>query len=437
LDIDFESALITSIIDEKNIRDVIKWKITADFFFQPTSRAAFTFLLGWYSNPQYGDTPSWESFSDTFQHFEPVRMEESIIALCDKLRNVKLYSDVATLLSKVGEAVSGDALEGLNVLKAQVVSLTAAHTIDNASDIKNRLDDIRTEYMSMKNSDTGLKGKPYPWEALNRATLGLQNQQIVFLYGRPKSYKTWLLLAIMKSLHESGSRILFFSQELSDIEIIRRFVALTTGVDYNLFQRGALPEQEEFDFLQNLDMFVEQESFIVDRLTVMGEGCLTEMSAKIQEYKPSVVGVDGVNYLSTDWKELAEITRGMKRHAQQYNIPIVGSTHANRSRGKKGEATDNADDFAYGDAFYQVADLALRASCEIENRKKREVQLFTSAIREGSSALFTVHTILAQDMTQKEVLKIGDSDTDVDEQIDQDMLDKESDMRTDETEAAQ
>lgn len=430
MDIDFEGALVTSVLDNKDIRSVVKQKVTSEFFFQASTRAAFAFLMQWYNNPNYGDVPSWESFADAFPHFEPVRMEDSIVALCDKVRQQKLYSDIATLLQKVGEDVSGDPLKGLETLKAQTVSLTAAHTVDNASNLVNRISELREEYMAMKNGATKLKGKPYPWQVLNDATLGLQNQQLVFVYGRPKSYKTWILLEMLRHLHAHGERIIIFSQELSDIEICRRFVALATGVDYNLYMRGSLPEQEEADFLENLDMFVEQETVIVDRLSVMGVGALTELKAKIQEYKPTVLGIDGVNYLSTDWKELAEITRGLKRECQDSNIPCIGSTHANRSRGKKGESTDAADDFAYGDAFYQVADLALRCVCEIENRKNREVEIFTSAVRDGQSALWTVHTRLATNLGQKEVKRMGNPENDIDQEIDQDILDQESDIRT-------
>ena len=45
---DWESAAITNIIDEKNIRQVIKQKITADFFFGTQTKAAFIALLKWY-----------------------------------------------------------------------------------------------------------------------------------------------------------------------------------------------------------------------------------------------------------------------------------------------------------------------------------------------------------------------------------------------------
>ena len=427
---DFEAALVTMIIDTKDIRTVIKNKITSDFLADPICRAAFIFLVQWYQNPKYGDTPSWESFNDNFEGFEINRVDDSIEALCDGLRRQKVFADIAGLLTEVGELTAGDPMHGFEALKKKVVWLTAAHTVDNTSTVNSSIAQIKAEYLAMKSGSTGgLKGYPYPWDALNQATLGLQNQQLVFLYGRPKSGKSWLLLEIARVLYETGLRLLIFTQEMSDIEIKRRFVALACSVDYDKFLRGTLPPDVESDFLDNLDAFVEREDIPISQLTADGEGCLTELTAKIDEYKPNVVFIDGVNYLSSDWKELAEINRGLKRICQSKDIPIIASTHANRSRkGKSADVHDNADDFAYGDSFYQTTDLALRITSDIEDKKARQVKIFTSAIREGKSTLFTVNTYFAQNLTQKGVEQFGDAENDIESEIDQDALDTQSDL---------
>jgi hypothetical protein len=199
---------------------------------------------------------------------------------------------------------------------------------------------------------------------------------------------------------------------MSDIEIKRRFVAIMCGIDYDKFLRGQLSESEEQEFLDNLDMFAEMDDLPVSRLTSTGEGCVTELIAAIDEYRANIVFIDGLNYLSTDWKELAEILRGIKRVAQDKNIPIVASTHANRSRGKKGsDDRDSADDFAYGDAFYQVCDVALRVTSDLEDKRHHQVKMFTAAIREGSPVLFTIHTHLAENLGQKSVEQIPEEDS--------------------------
>lgn len=424
---DFESALITNIIDSKSIRSVIKHKITDEYFNNPQARAAFQYLIGWYGNPAYGDTPSWESFQHSFSDFIPVRMEDNTIALCDKVRSQKLYSDVAALIGEVADILGGDPNKAFESLRGKVSQLHTKHIVDESCDVRSRITELRDEYYRMKSGSTGLKGHAYPWKALNDATLGLQDQHLVFFYGRPKSGKTWLALRTMLELHKQGLKVVIFSQEMSDIEICRRFVALATGVDYNQYLRGQLPPKVEAEFMDNLEAFIEQESVIVDFISTSSDDAVLELSTKVDEYAANAVLIDAFYTLGQDWKELVRVMSGCKKMVKQKRIPLIGTTQGNRTAKGKTKAEEGADDFAYADAFYQWCDVALRISSDIEQRRKREAVLSTAALREGIPVTFTVNMLMANDLEQKAILKTGSDDDDVDEQISQDQLDGQSD----------
>ncbi len=408
--VNFEAALITAIIEQKDMRSVIKQKLNPTFFFDTMSRAAFTWLLNWYRNPKYGDTPSWESFQSTFPSFEPVRLEDSVVAICDKVREHKLYSDIAAVLQDVGNRTAGDPLDGFAELKRQASRLTAEHTVDESSDVRNRVDEIRQSYLAMKEKPDGLKGKAYPWEALNRATLGCQDGQFIVLYGRPKSYKTWLLLEMVRSFHAAGAVPIIFSQELSDIEMAERYVALVTGVNFAQFQRGELEPQVERDFLDNLEAFIEQPPVIISQLTSMGDEALVEMQAAVDEYGATVAAIDGLYFLGNDVKEIITVTRGCKRAAKAKKIPVLGTTQRLRQKGKSREYNGDADDVYGSDSYLQDCDLLLLVESDIERRRQKEVLVSIGAIRNGQSARFTVNMKLCEDMTQKAVVRTDDED---------------------------
>lgn len=425
---DWESALITAIIDNRDVRTAIKQKINQEFFYSTQTRASFTWLLDYYRNPMYGDTPSWEAFMDVFPDFNVIRTEDSVVALCDKVRQHKLYADIAALIHEVSHVTGQDVSEGFDKLKSLTARLTSQHTVDSAVDVRDRLDQIRAEYFDMQAGKTGLKGRPYPWPALNEATLGCQDGQFVIIYGRPKSTKTWRLLQIADHFHRHGAQAIIFSQELTEIEITRRYVALACGIDYDKFCRGQLPPDVEEDFLDNLEAFVERPPVIVDMLTSIGEAALIEAEAKIEEYKCNVAFIDGMYFLGRDWKELTDVTRGTKRLAKKLGIPVVGTTQRKRGTNKGGHVMDDADDFGYSDSFFQDTDLALRISSEIENKKNNEVVIATSAIREGKSVAFTAHSFLATNLGQKKVISFGEA-TDTEAAIDESTLDGENDER--------
>jgi len=403
--VDFEAALITSIISRSDIRTALKHKITPEFFYNPLNKACYKFLIDYYKNPMYGDTPSWESFMHSFHDFEPIQIEDSTVALCDKVRENQLYSDTAAGISEIAQLANGDPFAAFKRLKELTAHLVSRHTIDDSATIMSMLDVLRDEYYSMKEGGTGLKGYPYPWEALNHATLGLQNGQLIFFYARPKSGKTWLLLLCAMMLHKIGLRPIIFSQELTNIEIARRFVALTTGVDYDAFNRGKLTEDQEAEFFENMALFAEQEPVIIDMLAERGEECLLEMEAKIDEHGANVALVDGVYLLGEDWKELGSITRGMKRLAKKKNIPILGATQQNRKK-----EDSSGSDVAYADSFLQDCDVLMKVKREAAQRKTKTAIVSIVAIREGVGSTFEVGMDLCRDMSQKRVIITDESE---------------------------
>lgn len=425
----FEPALITKIIDEKDIRTPIKYKITTEFFTDSQCRATYAWLMDWFRNPAYGDTPSWDSFFDVFNSFERVDIEDSTVALCDKLRGQKLYNDISGVINDVSTRTRGDSIDGFSALRGHTARLTAEHTVDDSADVRSRVDDIRKEYLAMKEQPDGLKGRAYPWPALNHATLGCQDGQYVMLYGRPKSGKTWLLLEMIRAFHAAGALPIVFSQELSDIEIARRYVALATNVDYDKMLRGQLEQDAELEFFDNLEMFQEQPPIIISQLTSMGqEAILVEMAAKIDEYNANVAAIDGVYFLGNDVKEIVAVTRAAKRLAKQKKIPILGTTQRLRPKNQKVQEQSTGDDVYGSDSYLQDCDLLLMVESSHENRRNKEAIITTAAIREGKGTRFMVNMKFCEDMTEKYVMRSSDDEgEEAEEQLEK--VDKEEDNR--------
>lgn len=427
-DVDFETALITQVIETKAIKELVAQKITVDFMFGTTERAALIWLLDWYKNPDVGDTPSWEMYMSEFPNFEPVIIDDSVIALCRKVREKKLYSDMAEAVTHIAGVTEGDAFQGLEEIRRLTARLTSMHSVDNAVDVRDWLEDLKREYLLMKSGKTGLKGKPYPWETLNEATLGCQDSHVVVIYGRPKSYKTWIALSIMQGFHRAGSRTLIFSQELGDLEMARRVVALDGGVNYSQFLRGELPEDIEADFMENMEAFAESEPVVIDALSGMGDDIELELSQKIDDTGADSILIDGAHTLGRDWKELSQLTRTIKRVAKKKKVRIIVTTHANK-KGVQAQVGGAANDIAHSDSFFQDCDLALRIQCDIEDRKKKQVTAWTAALRDGETCALVINVKLCEDITEKSRISMGGEGSDIDDEIADAELDGEEDTR--------
>lgn len=409
---DFEQALLTAIVERKEIRTAIKNKITSEYFFSTQGKAVYQYLLKWYQNPEYSDTPSWESLENAFPSFEAYPVDDSTRALCDQVREKKLYSDLSAVLQEVASSIAASPILGFEEMKKQVSRLQAEHTVDDTSDVRNQVGLIRSNYMEMKARPDRLKGRAYPWPKLNECTLGCQDGHLVIIYARPKSGKTWLLLKMLQSFHASGARPIVFSQELTDIEIAERYVAMALGLDFNRMQRGDLEQQEERDFYENLEAFQENEPVIISSLTTTGEDIVMEMTSKIEEYGANVAGVDGVYFLGADTREIVGATRGMKKVAKSKRIPVLGTTQRLRPVGKAKSNSygSNGDDVYGSDSYLQDSDLLLLMERGVEQMRNREAIISVAAIRNGQPGRFSIHMDLCKNMEQKQVLRLSDED---------------------------
>ena len=91
---------------------------------------------------------------------------------------------------------------------------------------------------------------------------------------------------------------------------------------------------------------------------------ITGLCAKVEKYQPDILFVDGM-YLMFDEetgeteseRSLRSLTRGMKRVAQRYDIPVVVSTQTLRSKMRGGKVT--ADSIGYTSSFLQDSDIVL------------------------------------------------------------------------------
>lgn len=392
---DFEAALITAIVDQKAMKDALAMKVTVEHFNTTTGKACFLHLLKWYKNPAYLDTPSWESFSATFPTFVPVRVDESISTLSDILREGLVYSDLASLVSDIGNLAEDDPMEALRLVQAASSKLSSKHVVDDSLSMHTLIPDLVDSYYRMKESPTALLGLPYMHAPLNRALLGAQDGQFIVVMARPKSGKTTFALAQVTEWIKLGHKGLIISQEMQPPEVVQTIACCFCKVPEALVATGGLTPQMEADFLDNLEALMELEMPKIARIYSIGENAVEEVAAMIDQEKPKWVLVDGVYLLgNNDWKVIADVTKGLKRVASKSEVVMLGTTQRKRpeAKDKKGKDIDGADDFAGSDTFAQDCDVAIRLTATAEERSNHVNNVTLAAARKSyASAKYTMH----------------------------------------------
>jgi archaellum biogenesis ATPase FlaH len=283
--------------------------------------------------------------------------------LLDAYRLRELSSSVADVIPLLNDGDAAGAVEHLRkgIQKASVdaMRLRDVNMIDSWLERYEK-------YEQMRNTPNALRGIPTGFYGLDRITHGLRPQQFVVLAGEPKRGKSLFALIIANACHTYGKVPLFVSFEMSIEEQAARYDALASRVSYDSILSGELTTMEMSRIKKNMLLRKNMQPFIFSEDT-SSLTTVSALAAKVQEYKPDELIVDGMYLMDDEEGEpkgspqaLTNISRGLKRLAQKFDIPLLGTTQVlSWKLSNKRTRAITGDSIGYTSAFLQDTDLLL------------------------------------------------------------------------------
>lgn len=360
---DVQNACLTKIVQNGELLPFIESKITAEFFTDDKHTQVWELVLEHYKS--HGKPPSEEAVHKAYPTYSfedyPEPLSYYLNQLKQDRKKVILMKSMQDFAQRVNSEEGPHIGDDLELILRQGMA-QAAHEISQGRDtdfflsqdrIIERLRERRLNPNTLKGITTGLNG-------IDALTSGLQPEQLITMIGTPKAGKSSILLKMALNAHRNGNPVLFITFEMSTEEQEDRLLSLLSGIGLTKILTGGQTSEEEKMLERMLDIRKGMSGFtftsdVTSAITVSG------VQAKIQQYQPALVIVDGV-YLMDDEsgndkgtpQALTSITRGFKRLAQTLRIPIVISTQAMLYRSKGGLKMES---IGYSSSFAQDSDI--------------------------------------------------------------------------------
>jgi hypothetical protein len=155
-----------------------------------------------------------------------------------------------------------------------------------------------------------------------------------------------------------------------------------------------------------------------------GHDGVTWLQAKVRQYKPDIVFVDGLYLMNddrgskktADWQRVMHISRDIRQMILENRVPVIATMQANRAAAKNNAA--ELDEIAFADAVGQDITQGFRVINEKNSPTialvaggSREYQLHGLRIHGVPCTNFTFHSI----MSEKEIEKAHRDDSTHDE----------------------
>jgi len=360
-----EHLVISKIIEEQSIHEATRAGIKPVYFSNDWENV-YRWLLDY--NQKHGAVPTERAFHTAYGDISVEdTTSETFSGLFEELLDAyRTRTVVAAVTDAMGPLDKDNVTEAMSILSKglQAAGTETARLRD--FNIVEGWEKQLQMYREMRDNPNALQGIPTGFAGLDRVTYGLRPQQFIVMVGEPKRGKSLFELIMANACHRHGLVPLFISFEMSVAEQRSRFYSLIAKIPYERILSGQMSEAE-FDRLEkSMRMMKNMQPFMMSE----DSSSLTTISAiagKIQEYQPDAVFIDGMYLMDDENGEpkgtpqaLTNITRGVKRLAQRFDIPIVGTSQVlSWKLNNKRTRAITADSIGYTSSFVQDADLVL------------------------------------------------------------------------------
>ena len=360
-----ENLLISKIIEGQSLDEVMKMGVKPVYFANEWE-GVYSWILDYYH--KHASVPSERAFSTAYGDVDITdTSDETYSGLVEELLDsYRSRTVIAAVTDAMGPLDKSDVSEAMAILSKGLQAASADTARLRDFNIIETWEARYEKYKEMRDTPNALRGIPTGFTGLDRVTHGLRPQQFVVMVGEPKRGKSLFELIMANACHRHGLRPMFISFEMSVDEQLSRYDALNAKVPYDRILSGQLSDPEMDRIHKSMILSKNMQPFIMSE----DSSSLTTVSAiagKIQEFQPDAVFIDGMYLMDDEYGEpkgspqaLTNITRGTKRLAQRFDIPVVATSQVlSWKLNNKRTRAITADAIGYTSSFVQDADLVL------------------------------------------------------------------------------
>jgi replicative DNA helicase len=273
---------------------------------------------------------------------------------------------VAYEIAEIGYELPSDVIGALDQAEAMVFEVAQRRSSDTVRSLKDLLTASLEHLEYLHDRDETITGVATGYHDLDNELYGLQPSNLVVVGARPSMGKTAFALGMASHAARSGVPTLFFSLEMSHLEIAQRVLCAESRVDANRLRNGKLAESDWPKISGAIGRIGTAPLYIDDNpnLTVM------DIRAKARRMKSTEggLGLVIVDYLQlmtgrssaeSRQVEISEISRGMKILARELAIPVVALSQLSRGLEARADKRPMLADLRESGAIEQDADVVM------------------------------------------------------------------------------
>lgn len=218
----------------------------------------------------------------------------------------------------------------------------------------------------LQESPGGITGVPTGFRDLDRMTTGLQNGDLIIVAGRPSMGKTsWVLNVALSAAIEHDTKVAIFSLEMSQQQLVQRFLCAEGRVDAQKLRSGRMGP-DEYQRLATAAGHMNTAPLWIDDSP---GSTVLEMRAKARRLKSEgnleLLIIDYMQLMAGSGRtesrvqEVSEISRALKALARELEVPVIAISQLSRAPEQRTDRRPQLSDLRDSGSIEQDADLVM------------------------------------------------------------------------------
>jgi len=274
---------------------------------------------------------------------------------------------VAGEIAELGYGLPDDVTKTIDTAESMVYDLSQHRITDSTAELRDLLAETLGRIEEMYDRGDSITGTPTGYTDLDTLTAGLQPEALIVVGARPAMGKTAFALGMAAHAAMTANRpVLFFSLEMSRLELSQRLLCSEARVDSSRVRNGKLDDNDWSRITSAVGRLAEAPIWLDDNPNVS----IMEIRGKARRLRSKIgdLGLVVVDYIQlmtgrtsaeSRQVEVAEISRGLKILARELHCPVVALAQLNRSLEQRADKRPMLSDLRESGALEQDADVVM------------------------------------------------------------------------------
>ena len=379
-----EQLLISKVLKDSSLVDAIGMGVQAKHF-SGTNAGLWSWILEFWQS--HSEIPTARALGTEYPSVSLGDASgESLSRLVEEVIDGHRKAKVSELMTEALPLLSdGNTKGAISVLSSGLQEVAGDTSTSRDVDLVEQWEARLDKYAEMRERPDKLVGISTGFPGLDRLTSGIRPQQLVTFVGEAKRGKSMLTMVMAITANLNGISPLLVSFEMSVEEQAARHDAYLAKVSHTGLMRGLSTKEEVGRLNKELRLRKNRVPFLLVE-DIASTTTVSSLAAKIKQHDPGIVFVDGVYMMDDENGEpkgspqaLTNITRSLKRLAQQYKVPIVITTQVLSAKlSSRVSRRVTADAIGYSSSFVQDSDIVMSVEKDPDYEDRSIVRVLLS-----------------------------------------------------------